>query len=61
MVTAEIMICPFCGDEAEGWEYEEGSYEVECCNCGKFYTMRKSITITYYTKPILTPSKESLK
>lgn len=57
-------VCPHCGHEEYapseidfglGWD---GDAEVTCTRCGEDYFCSRSVSVTYTTKPIATPSEE---
>ena len=50
-------ICPYCGHQVrDAWEIGfgptcEGETDIECCDCGREFTVSRRCTITYSTYP----------
>lgn len=47
------VVCPYCKGEyqPEGEDYSEDSREEECDDCGKFYHVHQSFSVTHITTP----------
>ena len=45
------VICPHCGHAIRGEGQDEGVERIECEECGEWFTVRASISITYHTAP----------
>ena len=51
----EDIVCPYCGDvDRDSWEWNdgaEGDGESECGECGRAFTVSRSVQVHYSTHP----------
>lgn len=46
------IVCPFCGNEIEGFEMNDYEDEYECECCGSVFSYEREVTVEYYSKPV---------